>query len=117
MERTTSGSETVPGSVFEGWNIGAVSVQRVRLQVGGFVPMKPDGKVVRHVQLSSLRSEHNRRGLEMRVSGAYTGSEKDPWQSFFLARRSREHMAVSQSRGRCQTTSYVSRLPDQAFEV
>lgn len=35
MERTASGSETPPGSVFEGWNIGAVSVKRVRLHEDG----------------------------------------------------------------------------------
>jgi hypothetical protein len=31
MERTASGSGTFSASVFEGWNIGAVSVKRVRL--------------------------------------------------------------------------------------
>ena len=35
MERTASGSETFPASVFEGWNIGAVSVKRVRLHEEG----------------------------------------------------------------------------------
>ena len=41
MERTTSGSETVPGSVFEGWNIGAVSVKPVRLHEHGFPCFDP----------------------------------------------------------------------------
>ena len=35
MERTASVSETFPASVFEGWNIGAVSVKRLRLHEDG----------------------------------------------------------------------------------
>ncbi len=35
MERTASGSEALPGPVFEGWNIGSVSVKRVRLHEDG----------------------------------------------------------------------------------
>jgi hypothetical protein len=31
MRLATSGAEAIPGPVFEGWNIGAVSVKRVRL--------------------------------------------------------------------------------------
>ena len=35
MDRMASGSVTLAGSVFEGWNIGAVSVKRVRLHEDG----------------------------------------------------------------------------------
>ena len=34
MLPTASGTETIPGPVFEGWNIGAVTVKRVRLHTG-----------------------------------------------------------------------------------
>ena len=33
--RTASGETSLPGSVFEGWNIGAVSVKRVRFREDG----------------------------------------------------------------------------------
>lgn len=39
MERTASGSGTFPASAFEGWNIGAVSVKRVRLHEDGYVSL------------------------------------------------------------------------------
>lgn len=37
MDRTTSGAEFISASVFEGWNVGAVSVKRVRLHEDGAV--------------------------------------------------------------------------------
>jgi hypothetical protein len=43
-DRAVSGSDILSGSVFEGWNIGAVSVKRVRLQGGGAI----EGEVRRH---------------------------------------------------------------------
>jgi hypothetical protein len=44
MDRAVSGSDILSGSVFEGWNIGAVSVKRVRLQEGGAI----EGEIRRH---------------------------------------------------------------------
>jgi len=37
MDRTTSGGVSGSASVFEGWNIGAVSVKRVRLHESGAI--------------------------------------------------------------------------------
>ena len=37
MDRTAGGAESSPDAVFEGWNIGAVSVKRVRLRANGAI--------------------------------------------------------------------------------